>query len=96
MLVVVVILVVNVVLVTVIELVAKHWLNLSALANQYNHLKTYKLFNLSFQYKPIDQFPDNAAQEHNYSNGINDMHYFKIKVGWSVRIFLPEKIHEQI
>jgi len=45
MLVVVVIMVVNVVLVTVIELVAKHWLNLSALANQYKpfqHLQPFQ------------------------------------------------------
>jgi hypothetical protein len=49
-----------------------------------------------FKYKPIDQFPDNAAQEHNDGDGIDHMHYLKIKVGWPVRIFLPEKIHEQI
>jgi len=63
-------------------------------------LQQFKNFSIStksfFQNKPIDQLPNNAAQEHNYGNGINDMHYFKIKVGWPARIFLPEKIHEQI
>jgi hypothetical protein len=52
--------------------------------------------NLLLQYKPIDQFPDNAKQEHNYRYGINYMHHFKVKTGWPVRVLLPEKIHKQI
>ena len=51
---------------------------------------------LFFQYKPIDQFPDNTPQEHNYGDSIDNMHHLKIKAGWPAGIFLPEKIHEQI
>jgi hypothetical protein len=52
--------------------------------------------NLFFQYKPVDQFPDDACKKHNDRNGIYYMHYLKIKTGWPVWVFLPEKIHKQI
>jgi hypothetical protein len=48
---------------------------------------------LLFKDEPLDEFPDNAKQEHAYSNCIYNMHYFKIKAGWPVWVFLPEKVH---
>jgi len=51
---------------------------------------------LLFQDKDLDQRPDNSRQEHDNGNGINGMHYLKVKVCGPVRIFLSEKIHKQI
>ena len=51
---------------------------------------------LFFQYKPVDQFPDNAQQKHGYGNGINSMHYLQVKTGWPVRVLFSEKVHIQI
>ena len=48
-----------------------------------------------FQDKDFNNRPDDAGQKHNYGNGIDGMHYLKVKVGGPVRVFLPEKIHEQ-
>jgi hypothetical protein len=48
------------------------------------------------QYKPVDQFPDNTSQEHNDGDRIDSMHHLQVKTGGPVRIFLSEKIHEQI
>ena len=48
------------------------------------------------EYEPINQFPDNTQQKYGYCNGINSMHYFKIKAGGPVRIFFSEEIHIQI
>jgi len=50
---------------------------------------------MSFQYKPIYQFPDYAQQEHSYSNGINNMHYFKVETGRPVRILFSEEVHNK-
>jgi hypothetical protein len=58
----------------------------------------YNFFNQNsfFQYKPIDQFPDNSCEKHNDRNGIYYMHHLKIETGGPVWVFLPEKIHGQI
>ena len=49
-----------------------------------------------FKYEPIYQFPDDAQQKYGYCQGINKMHYFKIKAGRPVRIFFSKEIHIQI
>jgi len=46
-----------------------------------------------FQDKDLDYRPDDPNQKHNNGNGINGMHYLKIKIGGPVRVFLPEKVH---
>jgi len=46
-----------------------------------------------FQYKYINQFPDNAQQENSDGQCIYKMHHLQVKAGGPVRIFLSEKIH---
>jgi hypothetical protein len=66
------------------------------LYNLYNLYNTSN-FNQSFlQYKPIDQFPDNASQEHNDGDCIDGVHHLQVETGRPVWIFFSEKIHEQI
>jgi hypothetical protein len=48
---------------------------------------------LLFKNKPLDEFPDNAKQEHAYSNSIDNMHHFKVKAGWPVWVFFSKKVH---
>jgi len=46
-----------------------------------------------FQDEDFNKRPGYAGQKHNNGNGIDGMHYLKVKIGRPVRIFLPEKIH---
>ena len=54
------------------------------------------IFNLLFKDEQFYNRPDNTQQKHNDGNGINGMHYLKVKAGGPVGVFFPEKIHKQI
>jgi hypothetical protein len=44
----------------------------------------------------LDHIVDDGRNKHYYRRGIDKMHHPQIEAGWPVRIFLSEKIHEQI
>jgi hypothetical protein len=39
------------------------------------------------------QFKNDPSQKHNYSNGINNMHYPKVNACWPIGIFFSKEIH---
>ena len=48
---------------------------------------------LLFKDKPINKLVNDAQQKHAYCNGIDNMHYLKIKAGWPIGVFFAEEIH---